>query len=391
MPYYLDHAASSPIRPGVLAAYAKYLGVAGNPSSVHSFGQAARQLLEEAREEIATLLRANRSEVIFTSGGTESDNLAIKGIYWHRNTSDPKRKLIFTSKLEHHAVLETIEWLVREQGAEVSFVSLNEQGEIDLAALEELLSNRSNEIALVSLMWANNEIGVVNPIKQITSIAKQHGIPVHSDGVAALGHLRIDFEESGLSALTITGHKIGSPVGIGALLVARNQKLTPLFQGGSHERGLRSGTQDAAAAKAFALSVSEAVAEIDSKATEHKKLLGRLVEGVRDIASDVKVTGEFAERIPNIVHLRFSNLLGETLMFLLDREGIAVSTGAACSAGVPEPSHVVLALVGSETEANSCIRISLGHDSTEQDIEAFLNAFPKAYEAASRANLVGKK
>lgn len=391
MPYYLDHAASSPIRPGVLAAYAKYLGVAGNPSSVHSFGQAARQLLEEAREEIATLLRANRSEVIFTSGGTESDNLAIKGIYWHRNTSDPKRKLIVTSKLEHHAVLETIEWLVREQGAEVSFVSLNEQGEIDLAALEELLSNRSNEIALVSLMWANNEIGVVNPIKQITSIAKQHGIPVHSDGVAALGHLRIDFEESGLSALTITGHKIGSPVGIGALLVARNQKLTPLFQGGSHERGLRSGTQDAAAAKAFALSVSEAVAEIDSKATEHKKLLGRLVEGVRDIASDVKVTGEFAERIPNIVHLRFSNLLGETLMFLLDREGIAVSTGAACSAGVPEPSHVVLALVGSETEANSCIRISLGHDSTEQDIEAFLNAFPKAYEAASRANLVGKK
>lgn len=391
MPYYLDHAASSPIRPGVLAAYAKYLGVAGNPSSVHSFGQAARQLLEEAREEIATLLRANRSEVIFTSGGTESDNLAIKGIYWHRNTSDPKRKLIFTSKLEHHAVLETIEWLVREQGAEVSFVSLNEQGEIDLAALEELLSNRSNEIALVSLMWANNEIGVVNPIKQITSIAKQHGIPVHSDGVAALGHLRIDFEESGLSALTITGHKIGSPVGIGALLVARNQKLTPLFQGGSHERGLRSGTQDAAAAKAFALSVSEAVAEIDSKATEHKKLLGRLVEGVRDIASDVKVTGEFAERIPNIVHLRFGNLLGETLMFLLDREGIAVSTGAACSAGVPEPSHVVLALVGSETEANSCIRISLGHDSTEQDIEAFLNAFPKAYEAASRANLVGKK
>lgn len=391
MPYYLDHAASSPIRPGVLAAYAKYLGVAGNPSSVHSFGQAARQLLEEAREEIATLLRANRSEVIFTSGGTESDNLAIKGIYWHRNTSDPKRKLIVTSKLEHHAVLETIEWLVREQGAEVSFVSLNEQGEIDLAALEELLSNRSNEIALVSLMWANNEIGVVNPIKQITSIAKQHGIPVHSDGVAALGHLRIDFEESGLSALTITGHKIGSPVGIGALLVARNQKLTPLFQGGSHERGLRSGTQDAAAAKAFALSVSEAVAEIDSKATEHKKLLGRLVEGVRDIASDVKVTGEFAERIPNIVHLRFGNLLGETLMFLLDREGIAVSTGAACSAGVPEPSHVVLALVGSETEANSCIRISLGHDSTEQDIEAFLNAFPKAYEAASRANLVGKK
>lgn len=391
MPYYLDHAASSPIRPGVLAAYAKYLGVAGNPSSVHSFGQAARQLLEEAREEIATLLRANRSEVIFTSGGTESDNLAIKGIYWHRNTSDPKRKLIVTSKLEHHAVLETIEWLVREQGADVSYVSLNEQGEIDLAALEELLRNRSNEIALVSLMWANNEIGVVNPIKQITSIAKQHGIPVHSDGVAALGHLRIDFEESGLSALTITGHKIGSPVGIGALLVARNQKLTPLFQGGSHERGLRSGTQDAAAAKAFALSVSEAVAEIDSKATEHKKLLGRLVEGVRDIASDVKVTGEFAERIPNIVHLRFSNLLGETLMFLLDREGIAVSTGAACSAGVPEPSHVVLALVGSETEANSCIRISLGHDSTEQDIEAFLNAFPKAYEAASRANLVGKK
>lgn len=391
MPTYLDHAATSPIRPSVLSAYSKALELIGNPASVHSFGQSSRMLLEEAREEIALNLDCDRSEVIFTSGGTESDNLAVKGIYWQRKSVDPNRRLVITSASEHHAVLEAVDWLVKEQGAEAIFVPLNALGEIDLGFLEDLLTKRAGEVALISIMWANNEIGVINPIKQVTEIAKKFSIPVHSDAIAAFGHTPISFSQSGLSALTITGHKVGSPVGIGALLLARDQKLSPLFQGGSHERGLRSGTPDAAAAKAFAISVAEAVAEREEKSVLHQKLIEQIIARVREVCKTVQVTGEGAAKLPNVVHFRFQDVLGETLMFLLDQEGIAVSTGAACTAGVAEPSHVILALGGSEADALACIRVSLGHSSMASDVDAFLEAFPAAYLAATKAHLVGKK
>ena len=387
MPVYLDHAATSPIRPSVLAHYSRALEQVGNPASVHSFGQSSRQMLEEARERIAVSIGCDRNEVIFTSGGTESDNLAVKGLYWQRHAQDRNRTLIVTSSAEHAAVLDAVNWLVAEQGAEAHFVSMNEDGVLDLAELAEVLEKRSNQIALVSLMWANNEIGVVHPIQKITELAREYEIPVHSDAIAALGHTPVNFAASGLSALTITGHKVGAPVGIGALVLARSEKLTPLIHGGGHERNLRSGTPDAAAASAMALAVQEAVGEQAQLELLHAKLSAKLVAGVREVASDVKVSSEHVPRLANNVHFRFPGCLGDSLLFLMDINGVSVSTGSACAAGVSGPSHVVLSLGAGSDEAMGTMRITFGHNSSEADVDAFLDAFPKAYEGAKKAGL----
>lgn len=387
MPVYLDHAATSPIRPSVLEHYSSLLGQVGNPASVHSFGQTSRQILEEARESIAASLGCDRNEVIFTSGGTESDNLAVKGLYWHRHGQDTNRNLIITSSAEHAAVLDAVNWLVAEQGAEAYFVPMNQDGELDLGALANVISERSNQIALISLMWANNEIGVVHPIAEIVALAKPHSIPVHSDAIAALGHIPVNFAASGVSALTITGHKIGSPVGVGALILSRSTKLTPVVHGGGQERNLRSGTPDAAAASAMALAVKEAVAEQPLKRTLHEKLSEKLIAGVRAIAPEVKVSSEHAPRLANNVHFRFPGCLGDSLLFLMDVNGVSISTGSACAAGVSSPSHVVLSLGADSDEAMGTMRITFGHTSSESDVDAFLEAFPTAYEGAKKAGL----
>ena len=387
MPVYLDHAATSPIRPSVLAHYSKALSLVGNPASVHSFGQSARQMLEEARETIAKSIGCDRNEVIFTSGGTESDNLAVKGIYWNRVSQDPRRNLIISSTAEHAAVLDAVNWLVAEQGARAHFLSMDEQGVLDLDELAKVLSEHSDEIALISLMWANNEIGVVHPIGKITELANAYSIPVHSDAIAALGHVPVNFSQSGLSALTITGHKVGSPVGIGALILARSQKLTPVVHGGGQERNLRSGTPDAAAASALALAVKEAVEEQPELQKLHAELSSRLITGVREVAPEVKVSSEHAPRLSNNVHFRFPGCLGDSLLFLMDVNGVSISTGSACSAGVSSPSHVLLSLGANTDEAMGTMRITFGHNSTHADVDAFLDAFPKAYEGAKKAGL----
>jgi cysteine desulfurase len=387
MPVYLDHAATSPIRPSVLAHYSSLLGQVGNPASVHSFGQTSRQILEEARESIAASLGCDRNEVIFTSGGTESDNLAVKGLYWHRHGQDTNRNLIITSSAEHAAVLDAVNWLVAEQGAEAYFVPMNQDGELDLGALANVITERSNQIALISLMWANNEIGVVHPIQEIVALAKPHSIPVHSDAIAALGHIPVNFEASGVSAITITGHKVGSPVGVGALILSRSTKLTPVVHGGGQERNLRSGTPDAAAASAMALAVKEAVAEQPLKRTLHEKLSAKLIAGVRAIAPEVKVSSEHSPRLSNNVHFRFPGCLGDSLLFLMDIKGVSISTGSACAAGVSSPSHVVLSLGADSDEAMGTMRITFGHTSSESDVDAFLGAFPAAYEGAKKAGL----
>ena len=387
MPVYLDHAATSPIRPSVLAHYSKALEQVGNAASVHSFGQSSRQMLEEARELIAASIGCDRNEVIFTSGGTESDNLAVKGLYWSRHGQDRNRTLIVTSSAEHAAVLDAVNWLVTEQGAEAHFVSMNEDGVLDLAELSEVLEKRADQVALVSLMWANNEIGVVHPIQKITQLAKKFAVPVHSDAIAALGHIPVNFAASGLSAMTITGHKVGAPVGVGALIVARSEKLTPVFHGGGQERNLRSGTPNAAAASAMALAVKEAVDEQVQLEALHARLSERLVSGVREVAPDVKVSSEHAPRLANNVHFRFPGCLGDSLLFLLDVNGVSVSTGSACAAGVSGPSHVVLSLGANSDEAMGTMRITFGHNSSEADVDGFLEAFPKAYEGAKKAGL----
>lgn len=387
MPVYLDHAATSPIRASVLELYVATLSEIGNPASVHSFGQHSRQILEQAREEIAKAINCDRNEVIFTSGGTESDNLAIKGIYWDVNSKDPSKNVIVSAAAEHHAVLDTINWLVDSQNAELYLIPSDDQGVLDIAAMERYLEQNASRVALMSVMWANNEIGVIHPISEITKIAKSYSIPVHSDAIAALGHIPVDFAESGLAAMTITGHKLGGPVGSGALILRRDQKLTPVNHGGGQERNLRSGTPDAASAAALALTITEAITDQENLAQKHKIMSQRIIAGVKQIASDVIVSAENAPRLPNNVHFRFPGCLGDSLLFLLDHDGVSISTGSACTAGVSGPSHVVLSLGASNDEAMGTLRITLGHSTKDQDIDAFLEAFPKAYQGAKKAGL----
>lgn len=387
MPVYLDHAATSPIRTSVLERYTRALKEVGNPASVHSFGQSARAVLEQAREQIAEAIGCDRNEVIFTSGGTESDNLAIKGLYWQAQKTDPKKKLIITSKAEHAAVLDAINWLVLEQGAEVHFVPMDKEGVLDLNNLAQTLEQRASEVALISLMWANNEIGVIHPIFEITALASTFGIPVHSDAIAAVGHAEVNFANSGLAALSFTGHKLGSPVGIGALIVSRVTKLVPVLHGGGHERNLRSGTPDAAAASAFALALQEAVSEVSDHQNHHQSMKDRLISGVREIAPEVKVSAENAPTLSNNVHFRFPGCLGDSLLFSMDVQGVSISTGSACAAGVSGPSHVVLAMGSDNDDAMSTMRITFGYNTTDSDIDQFLMAFPTAYLAAKKAGL----
>jgi len=387
MPVYLDHAATSPIRPSVLAVYSELLAQLGNPASVHSFGQKTRQILEQAREDIAQAICCDRNEVLFTSGGTESDNLGVKGLYWYRHAQDINRTLIITSAAEHHAVLDAVDWLVSEQGAESYFVPMDDQGVLDLEKLEQVLEQRSHQVALISLMWANNEIGVIHPISEITELAAKYEIPVHSDAIAALGHIPVNFQDSGLAAMSITGHKIGTPVGTGALILRRDQKITPVLHGGGQERNLRSGTPDAAAAAALALGIVEAVAEQPSLALTHQKLAAKLITGIKQIAPEAILSCEFAPRLPNNVHFRFPGLLGDSLLFLLDLDGVSISTGSACTAGVSAPSHAVLALGADSDEAMGTLRLTLGYSTKESDVDSFLDAFPKAYAGAKNAGL----
>lgn len=384
---YLDNAATTALRPEVLQEYSDYLKLVGNPSAIHSAGQATRRALEEARESIAKSLNADRNEVIFTSGGTEADNLGIKGIFWQRNQKDSARNIIVSAETEHHAVIDPIEWLAKEQGAEIAWVPVDDRGVLDLAWLEDFIEANHARVALISLMWVNNEIGVISPIVAITNLAAKHGIPVHSDAVAALGHVDIDFGNSGLAALSISAHKIGGPVGVGALLVSRATTIVSLQHGGGQERGFRSGTMTAAAAKAFARALEISVQEIDSEAQRLVKLRDRTIAGIYRAAPDAVFTRADAPGVPNNVHFTFPGCHGDSLLFLLDQAGVQVSTGSACQAGVSGASHVVLALGRSEADASGPIRISFGPDSTDADVDALLAALPDAYLAAKKAGL----
>jgi len=387
MSIYLDNAATTPLRPEVLVEYTNFLQKLGNPSSVHTSGQQVRQALEEARESIAQIVDCDRSEVLFTSGGTESDNLAIKGIYWQRKAENSKRNIIVTAGTEHHGVLDPIEWLESHDGAEVALVPVSFDGELDLDWLAKFLAANHERVALISLMWANNETGVVTDIQQITNLAKPYEIPVHSDAVAAFGHMPLSFRDSGLSAMSISAHKIGGPVGVGALIVSRSTKLVSIIHGGGQERGMRSGTMNAPAAKAFALAADLTKSELTAEIERVRMLQERLVEQTLQLSSAIALTGAKANRLVNIVHFTLAGASGESLLFLLDQKGIFVSTGSACQAGVNRPSHVLIAMGRTEDEAKGCLRITFGHESTESDVDAVLAALPSAIDAALRAGL----
>jgi cysteine desulfurase len=385
MSVYLDYAATAPIRPEVAVEYAQYLGLIGNPSSTHHLGQQARRAVEEAREVVALAVGCHRSEVIFTSGGTEADNLAIKGLYWQRNGEDSARKVIITSAIEHHAVLDTVEFLAT-QGAEVLFIPVDRAGALDLAWLSDVLAARGGEVALITLMLANNETGVVSPIGAVAGLANEHGIPVHTDAVAAFGHTGVNYADLGVATLAISGHKIGAPVGIGALIVGRRVKLKPVQQGGGQERALRPGTMNAAGAKAFAKAAQLALEELDAEAARLSGLRDRLAHQIKAVLPVAELTATGSWRLPGTLHLRLPECQSDSLLFLLDQKQVAVSAGSACSAGVTGVSHVLLGMGFSEQESTGSLRITLGYNSSEVDTNTLLDALPAAYEAAKRAS-----
>ncbi|MBA2738526.1 MAG: cysteine desulfurase, partial [Nocardioidaceae bacterium] len=367
--HYLDHAATTPMVAAAVDEMRSRLGDVGNASSLHASGRRARRLVEEARERVAAALGARPSEVVFTAGGTEADNLAVKGLYWARGG----RRRVLTTAVEHHAVLDPVEWLAEREGAEVELLPVDGTGALRLDALATALERDPSSVALLSCMWVNNEVGTVQPVAEATALAHAHGVPVHTDAVQAVGHLAVDLTALEVDALSISGHKVGGPQGVGALLVRRELALVPLLHGGGQERDVRSGTADVAGIRALAVAVEQAVQRRESQAPQLRRLRDSLVAGVRAAVPDVVLNGPPSDagedaRAPGIAHLTFPGCDGDALLMLLDAQGVECSTGSACTAGVPQPSHVLLAMGADDAAARGSLRFSLGHSSTQDDV-----------------------
>jgi cysteine sulfinate desulfinase/cysteine desulfurase-like protein len=386
-PVYLDHAATTPMLPEALAAMYEELAQFGNPSSLHNAGRRARRVVEESREQIAEAYGARPSEVVFTSGGTEADNLAIKGMFWARRDADPARTRVLATAIEHHAVLDCVRWLADHESAKADWLPVDGTGSLSAAALRAVISRDPDSVALVSVMWANNEVGTIQPIAELAAVAREYGIPFHSDAVQAAGQLPVDLAVSGADALTITGHKIGGPVGAGTLLVSRSAGLVPVMHGGGQERDVRSGTLDAPAIRAFAVAVQLATSRRSDEAKRLAALRDDLITQVLAAVPDAVLNGAppGPDRLPGNAHFSFPGCEGDALLMLLDAKGIACSTGSACTAGVAQPSHVLLAMGADDARARGSLRFSLGHSSTQADVDALGAVIGEAVDRARRA------
>jgi cysteine desulfurase len=382
---YLDHAATTPMIPEAVEAMTRELTRVGNASSLHASGRSARRVVEESREAIAAQVGAQPAEVIFTSGGTESDNLAIKGAVWAGIESG--RRGVVTSAIEHHAVLDSVAWLGQSATAEVSYAPVDSDGRLNMSALT---STVDSETALVSVMWANNEVGALQPVRQIADLAAVHGAISHSDAVQAVGHVDVNFAASGLDLLSFTAHKLGGPYGIGALLARRELRLAPILHGGGQERDVRSGTLDVAAAAGFAAALDLAIKTRVQEEQRIRRLRRQLVNSVLAAVPWAIWYGPRAEEahLPGIASIGFPGCSADAILMLLDAAGIDCATGAACSAGVSQPSHVLTAMGCSEAEARSALRFSLGHTSTLADVLALAAALPEAVRRAKAAAAV---
>ena len=385
--HYLDHAATTPMHPAAVEAMAAVLATVGNASSLHGTGRAARRRMEESRETLAKLLGARPSEVIFTAGGTESDNLAVKGIYWARRDADPRRRRIVTTAVEHHAVLDSVAWLAEHEGAEVTWLPTASDGSVAPAALREALQDH-DDVALVSVMWANNEVGTIMPLAELAAVAAEFDVPMHSDAVQAVGQIPVDFTASGLSAMSVAAHKFGGPTGVGALLLRRDTACVPLLHGGGQERDVRSGTPDVAGAVAMAVAAQVAIDGMETTGARMQALRDRLVDGVLSGIDDVVLNGATGtHRLPGNAHFTFRGCEGDSLLMLLDAKGIECSTGSACTAGVAQPSHVLTAMGADPASARGSLRLSFGHTSVDADVDAALEVLPTAVDRARQAAL----
>ncbi|MEU6175270.1 cysteine desulfurase family protein [Streptantibioticus parmotrematis] len=387
---YLDHAATTPMLPEAVQAMSAQLSLAGNASSLHASGRRARRTVEESREALAAALGARPSEVVFTSGGTEADNLAVKGLYWARRDADPARTRVLASPVEHHAVLDAVHWLADHEGARVEWLPVDGCGRVRPEALREAIERDPRDVALATVMWANNEVGTIMPVAELAAVAREFDVPLHSDAVQAFGQTDVDFAASGLDAMTVSAHKVGGPYGIGALLLRRECAPVPLLHGGGQERDVRSGTLDVPAIAAFATAGTLAARRRTEFVREVGALRDQLVDAVREAVPDAVLNGDPdpAGRLAANAHFSFPGCEGDSLLLLLDAQGIECSTGSACTAGVAQPSHVLLAMGADSDRARGSLRFSLGHTSTAGDVAEVAKAIGPVVERARSAGLL---
>ncbi|SFS06296.1 cysteine desulfurase [Microbacterium sp. cf046] len=397
MVVYLDHAATTPLRDEAREAWIAATGSVGNASSIHGAGQSARRLLEESRERLAAALDCDPVEVVFTSGGTESVNLGITGLYRARRETTG-RTAIVSAPAEHHATLDTLGWLHAHEVADIEWAGVDRNARIDVSEWEAAVGG--GDAAAATLLAANNEVGTIQPVVAASAACADADVPMHLDAVGAFGHVPVSFRalraesgagSAGLVAMSVAAHKLGGPVGVGALVVAREASVEPLLHGGGQQRGLRAGTQDAAGAAAFAVAAELAVAELATEAARIAALRDRLEAGLRERIPELRISASGADRLPGHVHAVFPGAQGDSMLLLLDGAGIAVSTGSACQAGVAEPSHVVRAMGLGEEAARSALRFTLGRTTTDADVDAAIAAVPSAYERARTAGLSSRR
>jgi cysteine desulfurase len=383
---YLDNAATTPISEVALQAFIEQSRQLGNPSSLHTYGRKVRKDVEEAREKLAGLIGCHSSEIIFTGSGTEANNLAIKGAYWHRNQGGKQRNVIVISAFEHHAVLDPARWLEDFEGAELVEIPVTLEGFVNLSELRNVVLERHDEIALISIMHSNNEVGTVQSMDDISKIAQEFKIPLHTDAVQSLGKVPLSFKELELFAMTISAHKLGGPIGVGALILQKGIDITPILHGGGQERDIRSGTVNAAGIIAFVAATQSAMRDLESNAVKISGLRKKLVAAIQSEISDATLNGVLeGATLPGIANISFPNTESDALLLLFDAEGIACSTGSACSAGVQEASHVLMAMGLSEKEARSSLRFSLGTGNSDSDIEYLQTCIKRVIDRARAA------
>jgi cysteine desulfurase len=375
---YVDHAATTPLSPAAFKAITSQLQELGNPSSLHTHGRATRKVLEDAREAIAREIGSLPSEVIFTASGTEANNIALKGLWW--NGKAQGKKVVVISAIEHHAILDPAQWLENHEGAEVVIVPVDVHGVIDLAFLKELIANRSHEIAVISIMHSNNETGVLQPIHEVVTLAGE--IPVHTDAVQSFKKVPLSYKDLGVTALTLSAHKVGGPLGIGALILRRAYEIPALLHGGGQEREIRSGTLNAPSIVAFSAAAQERY-----PSTDVEQLRDNFIQAVKAAIPDAYINGESSQRLPGIVNVTFPGTQSDILLLLLDNAQVSASTGSACSAGVHEASHVLLAMGHTEATALSSLRFSFGAASTQADVDFVMSVLPDVIATGRAAHI----
>ena len=374
---YVDHAATTPMSAAAFSAMSAQLQQLGNPSSLHTHGRATRKTLEDAREVIAQKIDCLPAEIIFTASGTEANNIALKGLFW--NGKRQGKNLVVISSIEHHAILDPAHWLQTHEGAEVISVPVTTAGVVDLEFLRDLVSQRGHEISVISIMHSNNETGVLQPIDSIVEIAGE--IPVHTDAVQSFTKIPVSYKKSGVTAMSLSAHKVGGPLGIGALILRRAVEIPALLHGGGQEREIRSGTLNAPSIVAFAAASEEAY-----NSDLVQDLRDSFIDGVKKLIPDAYINGEASDRLPGIVNITFPGTQSDTLLLLLDGAHVSASTGSACSAGVHEASHVLLSMGHTEETAQSSLRFSFGATSTQADVDFVLSVLPDVISRGRAAN-----